>query len=245
MAVIRRRLLLIMVQLLSVVTILTLLPIGGNAFVTQQNQQVQLSYRQLQSQTSSPQCAFQWTLCSKRRSDEESRPSTTESRSTTTPGNNPFYVALATGKEQIPNRGNFFYNDEVVSHLYGYVYLIGLFAAQDALFLGTFFILSGLAAYATEQSFLPANPRVPAITALLTLGITILSRYVFAYEPPMNGILDGYEGPTDSALLFEVGICVLISIWGFFGTWRTKEPSEDGATYGFWIIECGVTSGRK
>ncbi len=143
------------------------------------------------------------------------------------------YYALATGKEEKPNRGNFFYNDEVVSHLYGYVYLVGLFAAQDALFLGSFLLLSGLAAYATEQSILPANPRVPAIIAILTLATTLTVRYLLGYEPPVGLILDGYQGPTDVALLFEVGICLLNAIWGFFGTWRTKKPSPDGATYGF------------
>ena len=36
---------------------------------------------------------------------------------------NVVYTALATSNDSCkPNQGNFFYNDEVISHLYGYVY---------------------------------------------------------------------------------------------------------------------------
>jgi len=40
---------------------------------------------------------------------------------------------LASGRESDfkPGNANFFYNDEVVSHLHGYVFLVGLFFAQD------------------------------------------------------------------------------------------------------------------
>jgi hypothetical protein len=159
---------------------------------------------------------------------------------------NPIYSALATAgrddQERRPNGGNtgsgkyFFYNDEVMSHLYGYVYLVGFLAARDALFVGTFFMLSTLAAAATDRwSVLPANPRVPAIVALLTFATTYVIRYGFGIdETPFvrDRLLEGYEGPTDSAFFYELIVCLLNGLWGFWGTWRTKEP-VDGATHGF------------
>ena len=130
---------------------------------------------------------------------------------------------------------NFFYNDEVISHLHGYMYLVGLFFAQDVIFLGSFCVLAAIASLATTQSKLPANPRVPAIVALATLGITILLRSVLGYDGQMELLSDSlrYEGPTESALQLECLICALNIAWGFFGTWKTKEPQSDGATRGF------------
>lgn len=147
---------------------------------------------------------------------------------------NGIYSLLATGRDQKPNRGNFFFNDEVSSHLYGYMYLVGFLFAQDPLFLGSFLVFSGLAAWATQESLLPANPRVPAVTATATLTITLLVRYGLGIELPVQDIVGSefYQGPTEYALALECGICALNILWGVFGTWRTKEP-QNGATYGF------------
>jgi hypothetical protein len=143
------------------------------------------------------------------------------------------YSLLATDRDQKPNRGNFFYNDEVISHLYGYMYLVGFFFAQDPLFLGSFLIYSILAAWATQSSILPANPRVPGAIACFTLATTLTGRYLLGYEPSLEPLLgDQYQGPTDYALLLECLVCFLNASWGFFGRWQSKEQI-DGATYGF------------
>ena len=146
--------------------------------------------------------------------------------------NNAFSM-LSTARDNKPNQGNFFYNDEVISHLYGYMYLVGFFVAQDSLFLGSFFVVSSLAAWATQEELLPCNPRVPAIVAALTLVPTLVLRYVIEFEPPLESLLgESYQGPTEYSALFELAICLLNIGWGFFGSWRTKEQ-VNGATYGF------------
>lgn len=143
------------------------------------------------------------------------------------------FATLSTDRDNTPNQGNFFYNDEVISHLYGYMYLVGFFAAQDGLFLGNFLVISSVTAWATQQSLLPCNPRIPALTATMTLSLTLFLRYVIGFEPPFEAILgDAYQGPTEFSALFELAICLLNIGWGFFGSWRTKEQ-VNGATYGF------------
>jgi hypothetical protein len=146
---------------------------------------------------------------------------------------NALYSLLATGRDQKPNRGNFFFNDEVSSHLYGYMYLVGFFFAQDPLFLLSFLLYSAVAAWATQESILPANPRVPAVTAVATLATTLIVRYGLGVELPVQDLIgDVYKGPTEYALVLECAICSLNILWGVFGTWQTKEQ-RDGATYGF------------
>lgn len=143
------------------------------------------------------------------------------------------YSLLATGRDQKPNRGNFFYNDEVSSHLCGYMYLVGFFFAQDPLFLASFLLYSAVAAWATQESILPANPRVPAVTAVGTLATTLIFRYLLHVELPIRDLLgDVYQGPTEYALTLECTICLLNVLWGVYGTWQAKEQ-QDGATYGF------------
>lgn len=143
------------------------------------------------------------------------------------------FSTLSTARDNKPNKGNFFYNDEVISHLYGYMYLVGFFVAQDGLFLGNFFVVSSLAAWATQQTLLPCNPRIPALVAATTLASTLVFRYVIGFEPPLGTLLgETYQGPTESSALFELVICLLNIGWGFFGSWRTKEQ-VNGATYGF------------
>jgi hypothetical protein len=162
------------------------------------------------------------------KSDEDDEDESSQSKK------NFVFTALATSNDSCkPNQGNFFYNDEVISHLYGYVYLVGFFLVQDGLFMGIFFGLSSLSFLATQSSLLPPNPRVPALVALLTLSITLFLRYIIGFEPPLEMILgESYQGPTESSTMFEFIICLMNFIWGFFGTWQTKEKIN-GATYGF------------
>jgi hypothetical protein len=166
-------------------------------------------------------------LLAKRIDDEDDGTSQTKNK-------NFVFTALATSNDsRKPNQGNFFYNDEVISHLYGYVYLVGFFLVQDGLFMGIFFGLSSLSFLATQSSLLPPNPRVPALVAVLTLSITLFLRYIIGFEPPLEMILgESYQGPTESSTMFEFIICLMNFIWGFFGTWQTKEKIN-GATYGF------------
>jgi uncharacterized membrane protein len=79
---------------------------------------------------------------------------------------------------------------------------------------------------------LPANPRIPAIVAMLTLSITYLLRFVIGYEILL---LEGDSGPSaeSSALALEFAICALNIAWGIFGSWKTKELTKDGVTIGF------------
>lgn len=138
----------------------------------------------------------------------------------------PLYKLLATSDESKPGRSDFFYNDEVVSHLHGYMLLVGVFGALDEYFLISFLVLASTAAAATYAGALPANPRVPALVAGATLALTYLCRYgLLVYEPQ-------FEGSFDKAPYFEVLVCALNIAWGVWGTWRTKEK-KNGATFGF------------
>ena len=72
---------------------------------------------------------------------------------------------------------------------------------------------------------LPANPRVPALVAAVTMGATILLDPV---------LVPTYLEPSadESSRLFESIIVGLNLGWGLFGSWQTKEQSN-GATFGF------------
>jgi len=117
---------------------------------------------------------------------------------------------------QVPTGGSnyFFYNDEIISHLHGYMLLVGLFEARDELFLAAFFGFAGAAAAGTLAGILPANPRVPALVAVLTYILTIVVRYGVGYDPMWFASSIDYAGPADSAILWESGICGLNAIWG-------------------------------
>ena len=65
---------------------------------------------------------------------------------------------------------------------------------------------------------------------MLTLMITCLLRFVIGYE---FLLIEGDSGPSESALALEVAVCALNIAWGIFGSWKTKEPTENGATSGF------------
>jgi hypothetical protein len=136
------------------------------------------------------------------------------------------FVALSSSRESDykPGNCNFFYNDEVSSHLHGYMLLVSLFAAQDQIFLGSFVVLASLAAAVTLAKKLPANPRVPALVAVMTMMTTIVLEpfLVPNYLPPPS---------VDSARIFEIVIVALNIGWGFFGSWQTKEQ-VNGATFG-------------
>lgn len=97
-------------------------------------------------------------------------------------------------------------------------------------FVLVFCAFASAAAGATLAGIVPANPRVPAIVALFTLMITYLLRFVIGYEILL---VEGDSGPSESALALEVAVCALNIAWGMFGSWKTKEPTEDGVTSGF------------
>ena len=142
------------------------------------------------------------------------------------------YKLLSTPRDEKPGQCNFFYNDEVMSHLHGYMLLIGLFAAADQTFLLAFAAFASLAAGSTLAGYLPANPRVPALVAFLTLVVTCMCRYVSGYEAMFFASALHYEGPTERALYFEILVCAINVAWGLLGSWRTKE-TINGATFGF------------
>mmetsp|Transcript_1748 Transcript_1748/g.2435 ORF Transcript_1748/g.2435 Transcript_1748/m.2435 type:complete len:239 (-) Transcript_1748:163-879(-) len=144
---------------------------------------------------------------------------------------NPVYRLLATSRDNPPG-SEFFYNDQVMSHLHGYMFLIGGLAAHDETFFFSFLALASAAAGATLVGALPANPRVPGMVAVLTLILTGTLRYVVGYEP-MFFASQGYTGPDDSALQFEIAVSALNIGWGLLGSWQTKEPTSSGATTGF------------
>lgn len=142
------------------------------------------------------------------------------------------YQLLSTPRDQKPGQCNFFYNDEVMSHLHGYMLLVGLFAAADQTFLLAFATFASLAAGFTLAGYLPANPRVPALVALLTLFVTCICRFVIRHEAMFFASELNYQGPTENALLFEILVCAINVAWGLQGSWRTKEMIH-GATFGF------------
>jgi len=142
--------------------------------------------------------------------------------------NNPVYEMLSSPNDPI-RRSNFnFYNDEVISHLHGYMLLVGLFGARDELFFGTFLGLAGGAAAGTLAGALPANPRVPGMVALLTFLVTATTRYGLGYEPMWFASSLEYTGPADSAFVWEATICALNAIWGLllWQSWQTKKNQE-------------------
>lgn len=141
------------------------------------------------------------------------------------PSRNPLYKALATPDESKCGRSDFFYNDEVISHLHGYMLLVGLFAAQDEDFLISFLVFAGMAAAATLAETLPANPRVPALVAAATFVTTLACRSLLPYEPL-------FKSSFDKAPYFEALVCFLNIAWGVWGTWKTKKKTN-GATMGF------------
>jgi hypothetical protein len=145
--------------------------------------------------------------------------------------NNPVYELLSSPNDPIMKRSNMnFYNDEVISHLHGYMLLVGLFGARDELFLGTFLGLAGGAAAGTLAGALPANPRVPGMVAVLTFSLVAMTRYGLGYEPmwfASSSSLE-YTGPADSAFIWEATICALNAIWGLFlwQSWCTRKNQE-------------------
>jgi hypothetical protein len=155
----------------------------------------------------------------------------------------PIYQFLCTPRDNTKNRrpggSNFFYNDEVASHLHGYMFLVGTFAARDETFVLTFCLLASLAAGATLAGYLPANPRVPAMVAIGTLASTYLLRVGIGYEFQLFDY--DHQVPADdfgramehSGFALEAAICALNVAWGVWGSWQTKELSKDGATTGF------------
>lgn len=155
----------------------------------------------------------------------------------------PIYQFLCTPRDNTKNRrpggSNFFYNDEVASHLHGYMFLVGTFAARDETFVLMFCLLASLAAGATLAGYLPANPRVPAMVAIGTLASTYLLRFGIGYEFQMFGYdhqvpADDFgRAMEDSGFALEAAICALNVAWGVWGSWQTKELSKDGATTGF------------
>ena len=215
------------IVVLNVLHALVCLPVGSRAFVgTRQNVKLQQNSksRRLEFLETSASSVTRTSKCVQgNRVNGDTGDSINE---------NVAFSMLSTDRDNKPNQGNFFYNDEVISHLYGYMYLVGFFAAQDGLFLGNFLVLSSVTAWATQKSLLPCNPRIPAITAAMTLASTFFFRYVIGFEPPLGDILENYQGPAESSALFELIICALNIGWGFFGTWQTKEQ-VNGATYGF------------
>jgi hypothetical protein len=60
--------------------------------------------------------------------------------------------------------------------------------------------------------------------------ITCLLRFVIGYE---FLLVQGDSGPSDSALALESAVCALNIASDMLGSWKTKEPTEDGVTSGF------------
>ena len=86
-------------------------------------------------------------------------------------------------------------------------------------------ILALGAAGLTVAGALPANPRVPAVVAALTMAVTVGTRFVVGYEPMWFASPLHYTGPADSALYWESGICALNVLWGLMATRRTPKTS--------------------
>lgn len=90
-------------------------------------------------------------------------------------------------------------------------------------FLISFIMLAIAAAGAALAGKLPANPRVPALVAVGTLVVTLTCRYIVGFEPMLFANELDYTGPANSALYWEIAICVLNVAWGLGGSWQTNE----------------------
>ena len=104
-----------------------------------------------------------------------------------------------------------FYNDEVMSHLHGYMLLVGTLALQErTVFLQSFLPYAIIAAAATYFEYLPANPRVPAIVAVATLATCAAAG---ALQVSNDAVWIG-------------GICAVNIAWGLWGPWNNSLGEE-------------------
>ena len=89
-------------------------------------------------------------------------------------------------------------------------------------------LLAGVAAGATSAGLLPANPRVPAAVAAVTLAFTTLYRYcIGGPEPMLFAESLKYSGPADSCPWWEAAICSANVAWGLWGFWlQDSDPKS-------------------
>lgn len=113
---------------------------------------------------------------------------------------------------------------------------VSYYFSLSQIFLASFLLLASTAAAATLLQILPANPRVPAVVAAATLLLTLtLQPIVVQASPVLLGGIDLAAEPGVGMTLARQLECVIVAlnvVWGFAGTWRTKEP-VNGATRGF------------
>lgn len=114
-----------------------------------------------------------------------------------------------------PDRENSYKDDA-----FGLVFLTGRFFSQDLDFVGSFFILSSIAAVATTNGFVDKDDRAPAAVALITL---LKAPAVSSMR--QTGNLDNILLP----LLIEIGVCTIqvSSIWLFVNWSQNGGRSED------------------
>ncbi len=110
------------------------------------------------------------------------------------------------------------YNDDA----FGFVLLIGYATTHDAIFAGTFVLLSAIAAIATRSGKLPATNSVPAAVA----GFTYIVNFIIPSET-LYQLLPFIERP-EAALpvdisLIELGICSVSILYGLVLSSSNKE----------------------
>ena len=128
-------------------------------------------------------------------------------------------VALLSNGSDNTN-GNNDYNDDA----FGFVLLIGYLVTQDAIFAGTFLVLSALAATATRSGSLPATSVVPSAVA----GSTFVIDSILPSDK-LYGLLPFIERtepslPIESSWI-KLGICSISVFYGIIRSYSSEKQS--------------------
>ena len=109
--------------------------------------------------------------------------------------------------------GNNNYNDDA----FGFVFLGGYIVTRDAVFAGTFLLLSALAAIATRNGKLPATNSVPAAVAGCTFIVNLITPNDELYQ--LFASIERSEPflPVD-VVWVKLGFCAVSMIYGFMTT---------------------------
>lgn len=105
---------------------------------------------------------------------------------------------------------------------FGFVFLGGYLATRDAIFAGTFLLLSAIASIATRNRKLPATKAVPAAVAGCTFIVNLIIPSDKLYE--ILPFIEKAEPslPLDSSWI-ELGFCSVSMLYGFISSAADRE----------------------
>ena len=128
------------------------------------------------------------------------------------------FVLFSNGDNSVKNNND--YNDDA----FGFVFLGGYILSRDAIFAGTFLILSALAAIATRNGKLPTTKAVPAAVAGCTFLFNLIIPNEKLYE--LLPFIERAEPslPLDSSWI-ELGFCTVSMVYGFILSSSSEEEN--------------------